>query len=67
MANSLGVLNGAGCGYRSLRLRFRLVADPLRSMLVLSVVVMGGGPQDTCRGFDLLRTNLNDPVTCVPM
>lgn len=42
-----------------------LVADPRRSMFVLSEVVrVGGGPQDTCRGFDLLRTNLNEPVTC---
>lgn len=23
----------------------------------------GGGPQDTWRAFDLLRTNLNEPVT----
>lgn len=49
--------------YKSVRLRFRLVADPRRSMLVLSVVVIGGGPQDT-RGFDLLRTNLNESTTC---
>lgn len=52
--------------YNSVRFLLILVPDPLRSMLVLSVVVgvvmsSGGGPQDT-RG---LRTNLNEPITWI--